>query len=162
MALRNRQATVDRLAEVQRQLAGLRVYAPVAGQIVARNLHNTIGTYVQEGAELLAVGDERRKELLVSVGQEQIDDVTPLLGQVVQFRTGDFRVHEGILRRLEPRASRRLPHPALSAMVGGPLAVSQADAKGHPAESQLIIPQFPGVIVVSSETSPQLACGDRG
>ena len=67
VALRNRQAAVDRLAEVQRQLEGLRVYAPVAGHIVARNLHNTIGTYVHEGAELLAVGDERRKELLVSV-----------------------------------------------------------------------------------------------
>ncbi|MHB0960278.1 MAG: efflux RND transporter periplasmic adaptor subunit [Pirellulaceae bacterium] len=162
VALSNRQAAVDRLAEVQRQLESLRIYAPVAGHIVARNLRNAIGTYVHEGAELLAVGDEQRKELLVSVSHEQVDDVTPLLGQVVRFRTGDFRVYEGTLSRLEPRASRRLPHPALSALVGGPLAVSQADAEDHPVESQLVEPQFSGVIAVSRETSPQLACGDRG
>ena len=45
----------------------------------------------------------------------------------MRFRTGDFRVYEGTLERLEPRASRRLPHPALSALVGGPLSVSKAD-----------------------------------
>ena len=92
VALRNRQALVERLAEIQRQRDGLRVHAPVAGHIVARNLDNTIGTYVEEGAELLAVGDERCKELLVSVSHEQIEDIAA-----------------------SARTSRAVPHAATSA-----------------------------------------------
>ena len=66
------------------------MHAPVAGRIVGRNLDNAIGTYVEEGTELLAVGNELAKELLVSVSHEQIEDVLPLLGQTVRFRTGDL------------------------------------------------------------------------
>ena len=159
VALRNRQALVERLAEIEQQRDGLRVFAPVAGRIVARELDDAIGTYVKEGTELLAVADERRKELLVSVGHEQIDDVAPLLGQTVRLRTGGFDLYEGTLTRLDPRASRHLPHPALSAAVGGPLPVSGADNR---AEDQLVAPRFPGVITMSPATSAQLACGDRG
>ncbi|MHB8974746.1 MAG: efflux RND transporter periplasmic adaptor subunit [Pirellulaceae bacterium] len=162
VALGNRRALVERFAEIQRQRDGLRIHAPVAGHIVARSLGNTVGTYVEEGTELLAVGDERSKELLVSVSHEQIEDVLPLLGQPVRFRCGGIRVDVGTLTRLEPRASRQLPHPALSAAVGGPLSVSQADAGDERTEGRLVQPQFPGVIAVSPETSMRLACGERG
>jgi putative peptide zinc metalloprotease protein len=162
IALRTRQAHQERLAELQQQLDGLRIYAPTAGRVVARTLKDTLGTYVTEGTELLAVGDERRKELFVSVSHEQIDDVTPRLGQSVKFRTGDFRLYDGTLARVEPRASRQLPHPALSAEVGGPLAVGESEDADERAEVRLVEPRFPGVITVSEEVSPQLACGDRG
>ncbi len=162
VTLRNRQALVDRLAEIQQQCDSLRVFAPVAGRIVARELDNTIGTYVKEGDELLAVGDESRKELLVAVSHEQIDDVMPLLGQPVRFRTGGLRLYEGTLVSLEPRASRRLPHPALSAAVDGPLAVVEDDASDGTVEARLVEPRFPGVITATPKVGPELACGDRG
>lgn len=162
VALRNRQADVQRLAEVQEQLDGLKVYAPVTGRIVARELNNTIGTYVKEGAELLAVGDERRKELLVSVAQQEIDDAMPLIGRTVRFRTGDLHGYEGTLTSLEPRASRHLPHPALSATVGGALPVAQPDADDGRGDLRLVQPRFPGVIALTNDTSSLLAAGDRG
>jgi putative peptide zinc metalloprotease protein len=162
VALRNRQAMVERLAEIEERRAGLRVYAPVAGRVVARDLHNALGTYVEEGAELLTVADEGHKELLVSIGHAQINDIAPLVGQVVSFRMGDFQLYEGTLTQLEPRASRQLPHPALSATVGGDLPVVQSDAESDQTGARLVDPQFPGVIALPPETSQQLACGNRG
>ena len=117
---------------------------------------------MQEGTELLAVGDDRRKELLVSVSHDRIDEVTPRLGQAVRLRTGAWNTLEGVLARVEPRASDRLPHPALSATVGGPLAVTETVAATGQAEAKLVEPRFPGVIDVSPEIASQLACGDRG
>ncbi len=162
VALRNRQAAAERLGEIQQRIDALHVFAPVAGRVVARELDDAIGTYVSEGAELMAVGNERRKELLVSVAQQQIDEVTPRVGHAVRFRTGGLHRYEGTLTSLEPRASRHLPHPALSAAVGGPLPVSQPDADGNRDEARLVEPRFQGVIALSPETSPLLACGDRG
>jgi putative peptide zinc metalloprotease protein len=161
VASRNLQALQERFAEIERQRVGLRVFAPVAGRIVARELDNAIGTYVKEGTQLLTVADERRKELLVCVSHDHIDDIAPSLGKTVTFRSRGLTVHEGRLTRLEPRASRRLPHPALSAAVGGALPVRESDADDQ-AEVRLVEPRFPGVIAVSSSVSSKLACGQRG
>ena len=78
------------------------------------------------------------------------------------MRTGISNVFEGTLVRVEPRASRRLTHPALSAAAGGPLPVRQSDAVDGFASNELVEPRFAGVIAVSPETASQLACGDRG
>ena len=162
VVLRNQEALLERLAEKRQRCDRLRVYAPVGGRIVARNLRNLLGTYVEEGTELLAVGDERRKELRVSIAQDQVDEVLPLLGQTTRFRVGDCRIYAGTLSRIEPRASRELPHPALSATVGGPLSVKAAAERDGPTESQLVEPRFPGVVTLAPEMCGQLACGDRG
>jgi putative peptide zinc metalloprotease protein len=158
---RNLQALHERFDEIRQQRAGLRIFAPVAGRVVARNLEIAIGKYVEEGTELMTVADEGRKELLVSVSHDRIDNVAPLLGQSVKFRTHSLSLYEGKLTRLEPRASRQLPHPAFSATVGGSLPVRQS-AEEDQAEIQLVDPRFPGVIDVPSSVSSQLACGQRG
>jgi hypothetical protein len=162
VALSNQQALLERLAEIRQQCDHLQVFAPVDGRVVARNLRNLIGTHVQEGDELMAVGDERRKELLVSIAQDQVDDVLPRLGQIARFRLGNCRLYEGTLTQVEPRASRKLPHAALSALVGGPLAVSEAGEDDQPGESRLVQPRFPGVIAIKPETCDGLASGARG
>ena len=162
VVLRNQEALLERLAEKRQRCDRLRVYAPVGGRIVGRNLRNLLGTYVKEGTELLAVGDERRKELRVSIAQDQVDEVLPLLGQTTRFRVGDCHLYAGTLSRIEPRATRELPHPALSATVGGPLSIKAAAERGGPTESQLVEPRFPGVVTLAPEMCGQLACGDRG
>jgi putative peptide zinc metalloprotease protein len=162
VALSNQQALLERLAEIRQQCDHLRVFAPVDGRVVARNLRNLIGTYVQEGDELMAVGDEQRKELLVSIAHDQVDDVLPRIGQVTRFRLGSCRLYEGTLTQVEPRASRNLPHPSLSATVGGPLAVSEDSEDEQPGDSRLVEPRFPGVITIAPQTCDRLASGARG
>ena len=122
VALSNQQALLERLAEIRQQCDHLRVLAPVDGRVVARNLRNLIGTYVNEGDELMAVGDERRKELLISVAQEQADEVLPRLGQITHFRLGNCGIYEGTLLRVEPRASRDVAPSGVERLwLAGPL-----------------------------------------
>lgn len=161
VAERNLQAVTERLNEVRRRADGLRVLAPMNGRVLARNLSQRVGTYVHEGAELLAVGDERRKELLVSVGQEEVDAVAPLVGEDATFRIGSRAARSGRLERLEPRASTQMPHPAMSSTVGGPLAVTENDAS-RDNRLQLAEPRFRGVIGLPAETASDLGAGERG
>jgi putative peptide zinc metalloprotease protein len=150
------------MEEVQRQRNLLRIVAPVSGRVVARKLNDKIDTYVPQGTELLAVGDDGRKELHISVSHEQIDQVAHRLGCPVRLRTGLSTVFEGTLLRVDPRATRRLTHPALSAAVGGPLALGEVVAANGQPDFQLIEPRFAGVIAVTPEIAGRLACGDRG
>ena len=161
IAQRNTQAIEERLVEIRRRSEGLQVRAPVAGRIVARNLEQSVGTYVKEGAEILTVADEARKELVVSVGQEEIDAIMPQVGQRTRFRIGGRLARTGKLDRLDPRASTALPHPAMSSKVGGALAVTQQDTADQ-ANMRLVEPRFRGVIALSPQECRDLGAGEQG
>ena len=162
IALRNQQAIAERLRELRDKHAHLRVHASVAGQVVARNLKNLIDTYVSEGTELLAIGDERWKELRLSISHDEVADIQSLVGQQVRFRLNVGELHQGTLTRIEPRASRQLPHPALSAAVGGPLAVEENAEPSRSKAPQLVAPRFSAVVTITPAVGDMLACGDRG
>ena len=162
IALRNQQAIAERLQELRDKHAHLRVHAPVAGRVVARNLKNLVDTYVSEGTELLAIGDERWKELRLSISHDEVADIQSLVGQQVRFRLDVGGLHQGTLTRIEPRASRQLPHPALSATVGGPLAVEENAESSTSKAPQLVAPRFPAVVTITPAVGDILACGDRG
>jgi putative peptide zinc metalloprotease protein len=159
VALRNQQALQERLQEKQRQCAALQVRAPVAGRVLARDLRNSLATYVEAGTELAVISDERRKQLHVSIADDQVDAVTPFLGESVRVRCQYGTAFQGTLSRIEPRASRDLTHPALSAAAGGPLAVTESTDK---VECQLVTPRFRGVITLAPDKCDQLFCGQRG
>ena len=158
---RNLQAIQERLDEFRQRCDRLQVRAPIAGRVVARNLHLLDGTYLEAGDEILIVADETNKELVASVGQEEIDMMFPSVGRSIRFRIGARRSIEGTLVRLEPRASHQLPHWALSSTAGGPLAVRQ-DAKESTSGVRLVEPRFKGVIAVPQAVSRSLGCGERG
>ena len=115
IAARNGQAAEERLVELQRCVAALQVHAPMAGCVVARNLEHRLATYVKEGDELLAIGDETRKEFIITLPQQPWEEVSSWLGRPVKFRIGPRSLAVGVLERIEPRATMELPHPALSA-----------------------------------------------
>lgn len=163
IAHRNLQSTQEQLAETRRQSEGLQVRAPIAGRIVRRNLGQTVGMYVTEGTEILTVADEARKELVVSVGQEEIDSIMPRVGDDTRFRVGGRRARTGKLDRLDPRASTALPHPAMSSKVGGTLAVTQKQSDTTGDENmRLVEPRFRGVIELSPEVCRDLGAGEQG
>ena len=161
IAARNLQAIKERLAEARKRTNGLQVRAPVAGRIVARNLRQTTGTYVKEGAELLSVADEARKELVVSVGQEDIEALMLRVGDQTRFRVRGLLACSGQLVRLDPRASTALPHPAMSSSVGGALAVTERNTDGD-QKTQLVEPRFRGVVALSPDVCHDLAAGEQG
>jgi putative peptide zinc metalloprotease protein len=162
IALRNQQAIAERLQELRDIHAHLRIHAPVAGRVVARNLKNLIDTYVSEGSELLAIGDERWKELRLSISHDEVANIQSLVGQPVRFRLNVGGLHQGTLTRIELRASRQLPHPAFSATVGGPLVVQENSEPTRSKAPQLVAPRFPAVVTITPAVGDMLACGDRG
>jgi biotin carboxyl carrier protein len=162
IALRNQKAAKDRLAEMQRRSDALKVYAPAAGRVVARNLENRSMTYVKEGDELLTIGDETRKEFVISLPQQPLEEVSAWLGKRVNFRIGSHRMAAGVLERIDPRATLELPHPALSAEVGGPLAVSRAKVDDGSLQTRLVEPRFRAVIALSSKECRDVYSGEQG
>ena len=63
----NKAALEKRLSEKQRQFDTLTVIAPQSGRVMSRSLPWMLGTFANEGDELLAIGDDTRKEFLASV-----------------------------------------------------------------------------------------------
>ncbi|TWT78949.1 Peptidase family M50 [Planctomycetes bacterium CA13] len=159
IARRNLQSIEERLNIIRRQSAGLRVHAPVAGRIVARNLHQSTGMYIKEGSEILTVANETRKELVLSVGQEEIDAIK--IGDQTRFRIKGRLARVGRMERLDPRASTALPHPAMSSSLGGPLAVTEKEDSDQPS-MRLVEPRFRGVITLSAEACQDLGAGEQG
>lgn len=155
------QAERDRLAEVQRQCEALMVRAPLDGRVVARDLDAREGTYVSAGEPLLAVGNEHEKELIISVCQNELPDATQRVDKPVWFRVGSSPVQPGVLKRIDPRAKRELPHPAFAATTGGPLAVrAQEDTNGK-SRLELLEPSFQGVIRLSNDASLAVCSGQQ-
>lgn len=161
IAQRNLESIEEQLRETRTQHDSLQVRAVVDGTVVGRNLQQVIGTYVHAGTELLTVADETSKELLISIGQDEIDSVTPEFGGPTRFRIRGRMARVGNLHRLNPRASNELPHPAMSSTVGGDLTVSQQEGNGE-AKMRLTEPRFQGVVKLAPDVCRDLGCGEQG
>jgi putative peptide zinc metalloprotease protein len=63
------------------------------------------------------------------------------------------------LQPLKPAARRSLPHPALSASVGGPLAIQ---LNGEQEQTKLVKPQLESVMPLDALTSQSVKAGQIG
>ena len=161
--LRNRRALEQRLEEKRREYDGLIVRAPVAGTIVGRDLECKVGTHVTRGQELLAVGVEDQKELIVCVSQDDIDQVLPRLGEPVRFRIGARPSQRGTLTQIGPRDTKELPHPAMSSTAGGALAVTEPESEeGDTSDVELVEPRFKAVVSLDTAACRDYFCGEQG
>ena len=59
--------------EKRDEVAQLTVRAPISGTVIVRDPDALFGTYATTGAEIVSIGDERRKELRMSIGQKDLD-----------------------------------------------------------------------------------------
>ncbi|MDA0660589.1 MAG: efflux RND transporter periplasmic adaptor subunit [Planctomycetota bacterium] len=161
---RNHLATEQRLVASRRQYEGLSIRAPIAGRVMGRNIQQRVETYVEQGAELLCVGNDNHKELVLSVADANIDDVLPIIGSTVKVRIGSRGAMHGTLTRVEPRASTQLEHLALAATAGGPLTVREADTPdpGDASSVELTEPRYRAVVTFPTQCSRDLLCGERG
>lgn len=128
-----------KLEESNRYLAGAIVTAPVSGRVVARHLPSLPGKWVEVGDEIVTIAAGSEKELLLSIRQEDIENVAGLLGRELRVRLrGRPGEWVGKLDRIESRATTLVPHPALIANHGGPLAIqARSDPSGGGRENEL-------------------------
>jgi putative peptide zinc metalloprotease protein len=149
----------------QAQLARAELTAPETGTILSPNVHLLTGRYMQEGEELLTIGDESNKELELSISQENVDFFRQFVGEtvLVSLRSpgiGSIRCH---LARIDPRGSRAIKHNALSAASGGTIAVQPVQASSSDdeveAEWEFTEPRFAGIVKLTSAQSAKLKAG---
>jgi putative peptide zinc metalloprotease protein len=164
---RNRVALEEQRDELAKQVHRLKLRAPTAGRVVGRQLDALVGRYLEAGETLLTLGREESKELQVSVSQEDVDLLLDRIGELprVRIKGQPGRVRQGTLARINPRATTVLPHDALAAPAGGPLAVKSVpkteETAGDKADHfELLAPRFTAVVELSREDALQLRAGE--
>ena len=160
-----RQALERQTAELAERVAALVVRSPQGGQVVGRQLAQLTGRYLQAGDEIAVVGDERTKELVLAVPQEDVELFAAQLSSPCRvYLAGSAAArYTGTLARVEPRAATQLPHAALAAAVGGPLAVRllSRDARADRETYELINPCFSGAVALPATFAAELRAGQR-
>ncbi len=148
------------ISEVDEQIAGLRIIAERDGLITSANLERLHGAYVHAGDELIRVSDPKEKELLVTVGQHDAQTYQRAVGSdaKVRLRGGTDLIAKAT--PLRPRARQSLPHPALAASVGGPIAVEPTSDNDEMV--RMVEPQLESVTPLNPITSAAIHAGQVG
>ena len=160
-----RQSLQSRALEQSARLAQSTQRSTDSGRVVRRDVGSLVGTFLEEGEEILTVADERQKEIRVFVAQDQFDSFSQLVGEEVSvvFTAPGFPRFRCPLEAVDPRGTRSLSEPALSAEHGGPLPVQpladEDDSPQERAQYQLVDPRFPGTLRLSTEQSVLIRAG---
>ncbi len=151
-----------RLARKQEQVDSLQIRAPQKGRIVRRQLDWLVGTYAEEGQELLIVGDESRKEFRASLSQPDADSLHGHQ-QPLRVRLPGRAPIAATLQRIEPRATKRPLDESLTVRAGGRLPVHAVDTdeKDGP-RFELVEPRFVAEFTLPESVARSLDTGARG
>lgn len=160
-------ALISEFKQRRDQLAASSLTAPAQGKILTPDVQRLPGSFVQEGDELVSIGEETNKKIELSIAQEDVEFFREHVGSTVKaiLRSPGHDAIECTLVRVEPRGSQALSHPALSASADGPVAVqrAQADSSNSAEHSQqeweYVEPRFVGVAELSAEQSTKLRAG---
>jgi putative peptide zinc metalloprotease protein len=159
--LQERLALEKQLVEKTRQRDALSVRAPRRGRVMVRDPEALTGTYLEEGDEILAIGDAANKELRASVAEADAQHFAARLGNGVEFRLRGRPAGSGRLLRLTPSASTELVHPALGAQFGGPLAVvSRRPESDGAVHFTLAKPHFAATVCLAAEAARDVHAGE--
>lgn len=140
--------------------------APVAGTVIARDLSSFCRTYLEVGDEVAAIGDERKKEIRISVSHDELESFNLRCGDGVRVvDVPDHSNWDGQLERVTPRAAIHPVHTALSAINGGPLPIKSPSGGPNQTQEQrhvLLEPRFNGIVRLNDSTSRQIYAGQCG
>lgn len=118
-----REALQRRLSERQRQVERLTLRAPIRGVVLGHKLSLLSGSFVDEGNEVLSIGDPMHCEFIAAVSQDEALSVPQQSGQPVFVQLNGRGELSGRVQRIHPRASTVPEHLCLCAPFGGPLPV---------------------------------------
>ncbi len=161
VAQQNAESLERRLAEIDEQIDSMRIVATRDGKITTPATNQLLGRYVKQGEELLRVSDPQEKEILAIVAEDTLEAYKKASSSK---RIASIRLRGGVsitapLQDLQPSASRTLPHPALAATAGGPLAVQM---RQQSESNELVHPQLRSVLPLDPLTSLAVQSGQIG
>ena len=145
----------------------LTIRAPIAGQVMGRNLGVLLDTHVSQGAEILSIGNTKAKEVQISVSQQDLDTFANHIKKPIMIRVRGAGRFPSALDKVSPRAAMEPLHPALCSPNGGPLAVRKRadDTEAPPSGSEsyeLLAPRFLATVTLDERHSSLLQAGQRG
>lgn len=153
------QSLLEAAREQHRQVVGeataLKVRSPVAGTISAQNLDELIGSYLVEGCEIAAVGQEGKKRLRALVDADEDNQL--VVGETIRYLTWAGESGEAVVDSILPRATHAANNTPLGANLGGPLEV-QTDKSG---DVRFVTPQIPVLAKLDPEQSLAIHVGQR-
>ena len=159
------QSLQEKEREIRHQVDGLIVRAPITGQIVAHDLDSMPGRYLSIGDEIVVIGNERIKEIIVAAAQNDISSFIAQRGEPVKVRVAgdEENAFTARLTKIDPRAGTKPPHAALGADAGGPLPVTskRESPTSKKVESELLDPCFSGTVLLDEPQSLHLHTGQR-
>ncbi len=158
----NAESLRRQLAELDQQIKGLDVIAARAGLVVSPKINSLKGRFVRQGEELLRISDPQEKELLAAVAESDMQAYQAAASQAVsaEVRLRGGTTFQAVPASLRPRAKRSLPHPALSATVGGPLPVEPSPDENE--KIRVIEPQMESLTSLDPVTSIEVQAGQIG
>lgn len=167
IAARNQMATREILDENLWQLEQMLVRAPVDGRVAARELQQKQGRFVEKGDSIVRIGDERRKEIIISLSMDHVESTRDLVGQQVPVEIGSRRKLHATITRVDPIASTSLIDKRFSATHGGPVAVKQAqseqDQQGDESEKfEFTDARVKVIASLDATAASQLKAGEAG
>lgn len=106
-------------------LAGLLIQSPGSGMVVGHDLGSLHGIWVRKGQELFQVVSPGNKHLVAAVAQDDIRSFSGRVGDEVRIDMRDRGqdIFFGRIEKVAPTASKKLLHPSLAALYGGPFDV---------------------------------------
>lgn len=157
-----REALEKQRDEVRTQVEQLTVRAPEAGKIIGRRLEALRGVYLEEGDKLLEIGNDKQKEIRLSIAQNDLDRFQSQVGKPVDVSLPGHDALACTLTKISPRATLEPEHDALCAPFGGPLTVCRkqasddADVNTH---YEFLTPRFTGSVQLDAPQSKRLHAG---
>jgi putative peptide zinc metalloprotease protein len=139
----------DELKDAERQESELTIASPFAGRLVAPNLHELAGTYVQRGQEIGRVAVLDKLVIKGDIEQTDFELIHRIEGVKVEVRLAGMLGHviPGGKLRLPPAGVMELVHPALGARGSGNIPVDPRDPNGVRTQ----IPTFEAWVTLDNE-----------
>ena len=155
----------DQIIEKQSAAKGLQVLATDDGVIVQRQLANRLGSFVEQGDELLTVAKLDSKEVVVSVDQSEYDATVWTTGKQLRLMFPGKAVVNATLVSINPRASQSPTFPSLTATQGGSLPVRtlvKSPSDDNELNFELLSPRFDVTVSLPGDLGDQVLAGQRG
>ena len=160
---------INRKVELEQQVDDLVIYAPQAGEVLARDLDVTTGKHLTRGTEILSIGEPGEIQAVALTRQTDMDWVSANpeaeVDLLIWGRDKDSLI-PGRISLINPRARDDLPHEAFSASVGGPLAVvprQQVEGKSEDDQDVMLTqPRVSVEIALTEEDRANLLPGQTG
>ncbi|WP_062148891.1 efflux RND transporter periplasmic adaptor subunit [Beggiatoa leptomitoformis] len=159
------------LQEKNLQITALNIKATQTGTIIATELDNLLGVYLQRGTEILTLANPQQLEVKASIPQMDIDAFRANEGQSVHLYRHSQPSHamNATLTRVNPSATQTILHPALTVLAGGELPVKpkaqqtehkQQNSTDNSENYEYLTPRFTATLTLPPDEQHTIYAGE--